>query len=336
MITIQSGKMIIPEEERFVGFAGDDHSCIKQFILLDDADLDSIYTLYLRFDDDRVTSAPLSAEIGENGLILTWDVRARNLLKSGIVMAQLKITDSEDEVAHTGWDYFVVGASAEFADDGSELDILHRTEFEERMAQAVSDARATAPYIGEDGYWYVYSPAQGEYVRSYSANHVTIDTEISASGTNPVQNRAIKTYVDTLAASKVDKTTHIAGLPLDGHISSQDLFERLEGKINPPMVVIGVTYGHPGQYGMTIDSEPVFSNGISNWEILAKASDLPTKTSDLQNDSGFLTSHQDVSGKENSSNKVTALSSSSTDSQYPSAKCIYDLVGNLESLLAAI
>ena len=35
-------------------------------------------------------------------------------------------------------------------------------------------------------------------------------------------------------------------------------------------------------------------------------------------------------------NLVTSLSGSSTDSQYPSAKCVYDLVGDVESLLAAI
>ena len=33
----------------------------------------------------------------------------------------------------------------------------------------------------------------------------------------------------------------------------------------------------------------------------------------------------DVSGKEDTSNKVTSLSSSSTDTQYPSAKCVYDV-----------
>lgn len=43
-----------------------------------------------------------------------------------------------------------------------------------------------------------------------------------------------------------------------------------------------------------------------------------------------------VSGKEDKSNKVTSLSSSSTDTQYPSAKCVYDLVGNIETLLASI
>lgn len=36
------------------------------------------------------------------------------------------------------------------------------------------------------------------------------------------------------------------------------------------------------------------------------------------------------------SNKVTSLSSSSTDTEYPSAKCVYDMIGDVESLLTAI
>lgn len=44
--------------------------------------------------------------------------------------------------------------------------------------------------------------------------------------------------------------------------------------------------------------------------------------------SQYLTQHQDISGKENSSNKVTSISGSSTDTQYPSAKCVYDAINN--------
>lgn len=44
----------------------------------------------------------------------------------------------------------------------------------------------------------------------------------------------------------------------------------------------------------------------------------------------------DLAGKEVTSNKVTSLSSTSTDAQYPSAKCVYDIIGDVESLLAAI
>ena len=48
------------------------------------------------------------------------------------------------------------------------------------------------------------------------------------------------------------------------------------------------------------------------------------------------TARSDLSGKESISNKITELSSTSTDTQYPSAKCVYDIIGDVESLLAAI
>jgi len=87
---------------------------------------------------------------------------------------------------------------------------------------------------------------------------------------------------------------------------------------------------------------------------------VPEKTSDLQNDSGFLTSAVTtfngqsgavtysapvssvngqtgaVTGMQTTANLVTSVSSSSTDSQYPSAKCLYDMVGDIETLLASI
>lgn len=87
---------------------------------------------------------------------------------------------------------------------------------------------------------------------------------------------------------------------------------------------------------------------------------VPTNTSDLVNDSGFLTSAVTtfngqsgavtysapvssvngqtgaVTGLQTTANLVTSVSSSSTDSQYPSAKCLYDMVGDIETLLGAI
>ena len=40
-----------------------------------------------------------------------------------------------------------------------------------------------------------------------------------------------------------------------------------------------------------------------------------------------------LSGKEDASNKVTSISAQSTDAQYPSAKCVYDVVGNIGTIL---
>lgn len=68
---------------------------------------------------------------------------------------------------------------------------------------------------------------------------------------------------------------------------------------------------------------------------------MPTiKYADLNSLSRFKTKIEeeipDVSGKEDKSNKVTSISSSSTDTQYPSAKCIYDLIGNINTILATL
>lgn len=40
--------------------------------------------------------------------------------------------------------------------------------------------------------------------------------------------------------------------------------------------------------------------------------------------------------KEDANNKVTSLSDQSTDAQYPSAKCVYDLIGDVETLINAL
>ena len=51
---------------------------------------------------------------------------------------------------------------------------------------------------------------------------------------------------------------------------------------------------------------------------------VPTNISSFTNDSGYLTSHQDITGKEDKSNKVTSWSSTTTDTNYPSEKLVKD------------
>ena len=43
-----------------------------------------------------------------------------------------------------------------------------------------------------------------------------------------------------------------------------------------------------------------------------------------------------LTAKQDRTNLVTTLSSSSTDSQYPSAKCVYDIIGDVETLLSEV
>lgn len=77
-------------------------------------------------------------------------------------------------------------------------------------------------------------------------------------------------------------------------------------------------------------SENPVQNKVINSALNAKAdsSDIPTKTSDLTNDSGFLTT--------STLPIVTSISSSSTDSQVPSAKCMYTAIGDVESILTTL
>ena len=50
---------------------------------------------------------------------------------------------------------------------------------------------------------------------------------------------------------------------------------------------------------------------------------------------GYLTSSS-IANMQTTTNLVTSVSSSSTNSQYPSAKCVYDIIGDIESLLAKV
>ena len=94
--------------------------------------------------------------------------------------------------------------------------------------------------------------------------------------------------------------------------------------------------------------------GGSEGQVLTKISDedgdvewknlptIPNKTSELENDSGFITKEvddltnyhtsavQDIidNSKEDILNKVTSISSESTNEQYPSAKAVYDELNN--------
>ena len=102
---------------------------------------------------------------------------------------------------------------------------------------------------------------------------------------------------------------------------------------------------HPSDSSKANDSSVVHKTGN---ETIAgnKTFTGTTQVEDVCNDtiSGFgwlvdcdSNSVQDaLDGKEASSNKVTSLSSSSTDTQYPSAKCVYDIIGDIETLINAL
>lgn len=277
MITIQSGKLIIPEEDRFVGFAGDNLGTTKRFVFPDRGSDSGSYTLCLRFDDDSVRVIPLTKSLIDGDLVLTWNIQKSHLLKAGIVMAQLKSVDSDDVIMHTSCDYFIISTGAELNDDGI-TEYVEREELEERMTAFLEKITNCVPYIGEDNYWYEYDAASDSYVRSvYAVGNITVDSAVTDGGKNPVEGGSIKRYVDSALDDKADKNTYIAGLPLSGNISRADLAMNLSGNINPPLVTPDSTVGYGGQYGKTADGKPVMCLLADSWIRLATENDLSEK-----------------------------------------------------------
>ena len=63
---------------------------------------------------------------------------------------------------------------------------------------------------------------------------------------------------------------------------------------------------------------------------------VTTDTKNLYIDTSSSTRIRINDDYESNNNKVVAIDQNSTDTQYPSAKCVYDLVGDIESLLTAL
>lgn len=80
----------------------------------------------------------------------------------------------------------------------------------------------------------------------------------------------------------------------------------------------------------------VHPKDTSKQDTLVSGTNIKTINNTSLLGSGNISVVTDVSGKEDTSNKVTSLSSSSTDTQYPSAKCVYDIVGDIETLINAL
>ena len=195
MITIESGKLTIPEEERFIGFAGDNDAVEKQIVVIGRSEPDCTYTLYLGFDDGTVKSVPLSAEATGGDTVLSWRVKREDLLSAGVVAAQVKIADDGGNAEHTTKDYFWLGSSVELDDDGAEIEYITASELEKRLSEAASEIESRSSYRGEDGFWYVYDRSQDSFIKTGYRGTLQVDTSMSSSSPNPVSNQAVTNFI---------------------------------------------------------------------------------------------------------------------------------------------
>lgn len=357
LITIQNGKLNIPDEDRFVGFAGDNTVNEKQIVLKNRADDDCDYTLCLRFDDGTVKTAALSASISDGDTVLIWQVRDEQIHSTGVVTAQLKIADSDDNIEHTTKDFFLVGSSVELSDDGAEEEYVTPSMLRNSINQALSTIASTAPYVGDDGFWYVYDPDEGAYVKTeYYIGGLTMDSAMSDSSLNPVSNKFIKQYVDALGlscntfardytdlevADKVSETRKIANIPLSADITSAALVNALLPYTCVSNVVPGSSGGIKGQTGTGSNGEPFFCISQNTWVRLASISEVnqkmdlaeevdPSDVDDVDEGSLYL-----CGGNVYLKNEIGATELAKAASVYTKAE-INTMIGDIETLLAAV
>lgn len=82
--------------------------------------------------------------------------------------------------------------------------------------------------------------------------------------------------------------------------------------------------------GTSVSTQTTNSSGVATWSITCSTAGLQIFSIKDTSIEVF------VDNKEDTSNKVTSLSSSSTDTQYPSAKCVYDTVDIVDDKVSVV
>jgi hypothetical protein len=148
--------------------------------------------------------------------------------------------------------------------------------------------------------------ANGVLSAQGGGSSVTVDAELSATSTNPVQNKVVTAELSKKADLYSDWSWDAAGTAAEFGQPTYNTYDE-QG------------YWWVDYLGLPWSSVETGEDATElHFEI--DSGDLSTVTATRTR----LTTMADVNAKENASNKVTSLSAQSTDAQYPSAKCVYD------------
>ena len=97
MITVSRRSIIIPQEERVIGFYGDNDEKIICFEIAEPTVRYYSYVLYIEFNDGRTNSVILERENN----ICMWQVKAEHIFSSGVAYIQIKAISENNEVWHS-------------------------------------------------------------------------------------------------------------------------------------------------------------------------------------------------------------------------------------------
>ena len=223
-----------------------------------------------------------------------------NKIENGIDAATKAITATEGEIS---------GARGKYSSLGERLDHTG-SPTDEQVVEAVSDYFDEHPISGAE-----------KYVEVTDTSDTAVD---NCTDPDTVYIVRVVSGVVTTTKMRVICTPNVAGemaqyaMTKDGYIISRKF-----------------TASKWGAWDFIPDSKRVaamISEAIAG---KADSSAIPTKTSQLTNDSGFLTSHQNISGKENTANKKTSISNQSqtgdSDTFCPTVGAVRDFTNLVKS-----
>ncbi|MGN0504714.1 MAG: hypothetical protein ACI4HJ_06700 [Ruminococcus sp.] len=213
MITIQNGKFFVPEDERFIGFAGDNLRKKIEFLVMGETQEVSTYRLYLTFDDDSVNFFVLPKANTSEGVLLTWDILESHIFKAGIVKAQIKAFAEDGMIWHTNAETFIVGKTAEYPetpDSPINTEFLEYEKALNRIRDEIKEERVLLPYIGDNGNWYCFDAESNTYVDSGKASKGQAQTGDIAENAVTTQKLADGSVTAEKLADGAVSTRHIA------------------------------------------------------------------------------------------------------------------------------
>ena len=143
---------------------------------------------------------------------------------------------------------------------------------------------------------------------------LTFDNTPTANSNNPVTSQGIKSYVDS----------HSSGVTVDDALSTTS-----ENPVQNKVVTTALN----GKQA-TIDDLSTIRSGAAAGATAYQKPSGGIPSTDFA--SAVQTSLGKADSAEQQANKVTSISSSSTDTQFPSAKCVYDLVGDITTLIDSL
>lgn len=216
---------------------------------------------------------------------------------------------------------------------GSDLNDFRDLE-EGNIYQCVSDYAPDHATISNDtqfhkGYFYLFNGYSSQYY------YTRIDVQ-PTSGGGAVTSVNGKTGVVVLNASDVGALPNNTPIPTKTSDLTND-----SGFIDNTANNLSNYYDKTAVDNKLADKQNVIdSNNKLPYTLLSDTPTIPTVDQTYDGTSANAQSGvavaSAISGKEDTSNKVTSISAQSTDTQYPSAKCVYDMVGDIETALDTI